>query len=105
MFDRINAPQDAQLILFCEPAERRSSPLFRSTFLLNLTMVTDFANSIHSIHRQVMFHASGNQLGCSQYALAVAGGCEAMLPIEFWLRPHPLPRGRTDCIQVTSRPP
>jgi hypothetical protein len=74
MFDLIKAPHDAQLIGFCDSAAGRS-PLFSlGNFLVNLTIVTDLEKKIPSIHRQVVFRATGNQLGCSQYHLAVAGG-------------------------------
>src|ERR1041384_4149262 len=43
---------------------------------------------------------SRNMLGHSQNHLAVAGGCEAFGPTAIVrLRPHPLPRGGSDCIQ------
>jgi hypothetical protein len=40
------------------------------------------------------------KLGNGQYHLAVAGGCEGDLTINFELRTHPLPRGGTDRFQV-----
>src|SRR6185295_16727602 len=36
------------------------------------------------------------------YHLAVAGGCGAKIQSSNRLRTHPLPRGGTDCIQVTA---
>jgi len=43
MFDLIKAPQDAQLIVFCDSPEGRSLLFFLGTFLVNLTIVTDLA--------------------------------------------------------------
>jgi len=40
------------------------------------------------------------QLGCSQYHLAVAGGCAALNQSSTRLHTHPLPRGGTDYIQA-----
>jgi len=36
---------------------------------------------------------------------AVAGGCKRSAPVATqvrWLRTHPLPRGGSDCVQVTG---
>jgi hypothetical protein len=65
MFDLIKAPQDTQLIVF-RSTERRSLLLFRGTFLVNLTMVTDLEKEYPGLHRQILFRGPGKQLGCGQ---------------------------------------
>jgi len=45
---------------------------------------------------------SVNKLGWSQYHLAVAGGYEVQRTISRTFRTHPLPRGGTDSIQLST---
>src|ERR1044072_8530002 len=48
---------------------------------------------------------SVNDPECSQYHLAVAGGCAAKIDLQTSGAPTPLSRGGTDCVQVRKNEP